>query len=213
VTDEGHVEREVKLDAHPDLVLPDLAAEIPGTSVRRRDPVELDATYYDTADLRLLAEGVTVRRRTGEGTRWTVKIPAQETDSGALARREVDVMDESIEPPDDVRRLVATWLGGDDLVAVARLLSSRARLSLCPAGSDRAVAEVDDDLVVVLDGAREVGRFREIEIELADGLTGSDEAEAEAVVEAVAARLVAAGARRDAMRPKVDRALAMIGRR
>ena len=67
--------------------------------------------------------------------------------------------------------------------------------------------------MVVLDGGREVGRFREIEIELARGLSASEEADAAGVVAAVAARLVDAGARRETMRPKVDRALAMLGRR
>ena len=42
----------------------------------RRPALDLDATYFDAADARLLAAGVTVRRRTGEGTRWTVKLPA-----------------------------------------------------------------------------------------------------------------------------------------
>ena len=53
MTDRGHVEQEVKLDADPDLVLPDLAAVVPGATVHRRDPVELDATYFDAGDLRL----------------------------------------------------------------------------------------------------------------------------------------------------------------
>jgi inorganic triphosphatase YgiF len=207
VTDQGHVEREVKLDADPDLVLPDFATVVPGATVHRRDPVELDATYFDADDLRLMAGGVTVRRRTGEGTRWTVKVAADEPGAaGAMARREIDVMDESAAPPAEVRRLVDGWLGGAELVAVARLVSSRSRLDLRSADLDRVVAEVDDDLVVVIDGDREVGRFREIEIELAKGLSESEVAEATGLVDAVTARLVDAGARRETMRPKVDRA-------
>ncbi len=214
MTGQGHVEQEVKLDADPDLVLPDLATVVPGATVHRRDPVELDATYFDADDLRLMADGVTVRRRTGDGTRWTVKVAAGEPGAvGAMARREIDVMDEAAEPPAEVRRLVAQWLGDADLVAVARLVSSRSRLDLRSAELDRVVAEVDDDVVVVLDGGREVGRFREIEIELASGLSESEEVAAATVVDAVATSLVAAGARRESMRPKVDRALAMLGRR
>ncbi|MBA3653054.1 MAG: CYTH domain-containing protein, partial [Actinobacteria bacterium] len=35
---------------------------------------ELDATYYDTSDLRLARSGASLRYRTGEGpSRWTVK--------------------------------------------------------------------------------------------------------------------------------------------
>ena len=233
MSDPGHVEREVKLDADPDLVLPDLAASVPEASVRRRGAVDLDATYYDAADLRLLDRGITVRRRTGEGTHWTVKVPedlspggvlsggvspgaptadAPTADTPALARRETDVVDEATEPPDLVRHLVDPWLAGADLVAVARLVSARDRLDVRPAGSDLVVAEVDDDLVVVFADGHEVGRFREIEIELADGLSAADAATATRLVDAVTDELVAAGARRGAMRPKVDRALAMIGR-
>jgi inorganic triphosphatase YgiF len=214
VTESGHVEREIKLDADPDLVLPDLATVVPGVSVRRRDPVELDAIYFDADDLRLMDDGVTVRRRTGEGTRWTVKVAAEASGAaGAMARREIDVMDESVEPPAEVRRLVDRWLGDAPLMPVARLVSSRSPLDLRSVDLDRVVAEVDDDMVVVLDGVREVGRFREIEIELARGLSDAEKVDAATVVDAVAASLVAAGARRDTMRPKVDRALTMLGRR
>jgi len=208
----GHVEREVKLDADPDLVLPDLTADRPEVTVSGREPQELDATYYDAADLRLLADGVTVRRRSGEGTRWTVKVPAAGSGPGTMNRIEHDVFDEATEPPAEVRALVAGWLGDAPLVAVARLLSSRARLELRTVAAGRVLAEVDDDLVVVRDGDREAGRFREIEIELAHDLSEADEAEATSLVDAVVASLVAAGARRDRMRPKVDRALDLIGR-
>ena len=45
----------------------------------------LDAVYYDTADLRLIRAGVTLRRRTGgEDAGWHLKLPA-----GAEARYEV----------------------------------------------------------------------------------------------------------------------------
>jgi inorganic triphosphatase YgiF len=212
---EGRLEREVKLEADPGLELPDLDALVAGASVEPREPVELDATYYDGADLRLVHQGISVRRRTGEGTRWTVKLPAADEGTAAassVARHEHDVMDDATDPPAEVLRLVAPWLGDTELVAVARLVSTRARLDVRADESDRVVAEVDDDLVVVLAEDREVGRFREIEIELADGLTVAEATSATAVVDAVADELVAAGARRGDPRSKIDRALAMIGR-
>jgi inorganic triphosphatase YgiF len=216
--DEGRLEREVKLEADPDLVLPDLDALVAGASVRRRQPIELDAIYFDSADLRLLDHGVSVRRRTGDGTRWTVKVPITPSGadspgaSGAVAREEHDVVDDASDPPTEVRRLVARWLGDAALVPVARLVSTRARLDVRATASDQVVAEVDDDLVVVLADDREVGRFREIEIELAPGLSDATATAAAGVVDAVADELVAAGARRGDPRPKVDRALAMIRR-
>ena len=45
----------------------------------------LDAVYYDTADLRLIGAGITLRRRTGgEDAGWHLKLPA-----GADTRDEI----------------------------------------------------------------------------------------------------------------------------
>ncbi|HVN52197.1 MAG TPA: CYTH domain-containing protein [Acidimicrobiales bacterium] len=216
----GRVEREIKLDADPDLVLPDFDAVVPGATVRRRDALELDATYFDAEDLRLLDHGVTVRRRVGEGTRWTVKVPGpapgDEDGPGggdAVVRREHDVVDEATDPPAEVRELVAPWLGDAPLAPVARLVSLRSRLDVRVDRTGDVVAEIDDDLVVVHAEGREVGRFREIEIELSSGLSGPDATAAGAIVDAVAEGLVAVGARWSTGRPKVDRALTLIGRR
>ena len=213
--DGGRVEYEVKLEVDPDLEVPDLDALGVGASAEPREPVELDATYFDAADLRLVGQGVSGRRRTGEGTRWTVKVPAFDAASGArgaVAREEHDVVDEATAPPSDVRGLVAPWLGDAELVPVARLVSARARIGLRAAEPDQVVAELDDDLVVVFAGDREVGRFREIEIELAHGLSDAAAEAAVTLVDAVADQLVAVGARRGDPRSKIDRALAMIGR-
>jgi hypothetical protein len=212
--DRDHIEREVKLDADPDLVLPDLDGVSPGVSARHLSPVQLDATYFDAVDLRLMANGITVRRRTGEGTRWTVKLPAGEPgDDGALARREVDVVDAALVPPSLVLDMVGPWLAEAPLVAVARLVSSRRRVELrVTEPAEAVVAELDDDLVVVHDDAGEVGRFREIEVEMAPVPPGADADALDATVDAVVARLVRAGARHGGSRPKVERALALIAR-
>ena len=78
-----HVEREVKLDVDSRFEVPSLEGASP-LEARR-----LDAVYHDTLDLQLLDQGITVRRRSGEGTRWTVKFPSAEVAAaGGLARRE-----------------------------------------------------------------------------------------------------------------------------
>ena len=61
----GSREVETKYDVTSDTVLPDLAG-LPGVA-RLSDPVMhlLDATYYDTPDLRLVTAGITLRRRSG----------------------------------------------------------------------------------------------------------------------------------------------------
>ena len=72
-----HLEIEQKFDVETGFERPSLAA-IAG--VTAADPVlhHLSATYFDTADQRLAASKITLRRRTGgtdEG--WHLKLPAR----------------------------------------------------------------------------------------------------------------------------------------
>ena len=60
----SQLETERKYDAGPDFVLPDLS-ELPGYTVTEPVTFHLAATYFDTDDLRLAANKVTLRRRTG----------------------------------------------------------------------------------------------------------------------------------------------------
>jgi hypothetical protein len=235
-SDADHVERELKLDADPEMPLPDLGDVLEGVQARELAPLELDATYFDADDLRLLDAGLTVRRRSGEGTRWTVKLPAgpaidhaiDQAECGdppsSLARREVDLAEipgaSPGEPPHEIGQLVAPWMGDAAWSAVARLVTHRHRVELVRAGI--AVAEVDDDRVSVRraevvpagdaepeaerDDEGEVGCFREIEVELGPGADRE-------LVDAVLARLVASGARPGRPRAKVDRALDLLGGR
>ena len=69
-------EREYKLGIDP-LVDLDLARALDAYVTRPRDPRRLVTTYYDTADLRLLRWGCTLRYRLGEG--WLVKLPCSTT--------------------------------------------------------------------------------------------------------------------------------------
>jgi len=114
---------------------------------------------------------------------------------------------DELDPPAAVLDLVAPSVGGAALVPVARLLSDRARQRLVD-GEGRLVAEVDDDRVTVFapGSDREVGRFREIEVEFEADFD-------DAAVAGVVDRLLVAGARRSAGRSKVWRALDLLGRR
>src|ERR1700677_942010 len=80
-----HLEIEQKFDADPDLERPDFAAVTTGVAAAAPVLHRLSATYFDTADGRLQAAKITLRRRTG-GTDagWHLKLPA-----GSGARREV----------------------------------------------------------------------------------------------------------------------------
>jgi inorganic triphosphatase YgiF len=60
-----HLEIEQKFDVEAGFVLPDFRA-VPGcAAVRGPVTYHLTATYFDTADYRLAASKITLRRRTG----------------------------------------------------------------------------------------------------------------------------------------------------
>jgi inorganic triphosphatase YgiF len=198
-TGPGSVEREIKLEAAPDLQLPDLTGVAPGVTVEAEPALDLDATYVDTADLRLVRNGVSLRRRTGEGApRWTLKLPTA-TDGAGLARREIEVEDPSHDVPPALAALVTGWARSAALVPVVVIRSHRERLRLVGEGG-RELAELADDDVTVLEGDAVTARFREIEVELDEH--GDDE-----LLRVVTTALVAAGAGEPDPTSKVTRAL------
>jgi len=214
------IEREVKLGAWPGLALPDLTEVVPGAGVTRLPALRQSAIYYDTVDLRLARSGVTVRYRSSvsigvAGERvpdsvelpWTVKLPGPTAPlpGGGVARHELGFAGHEGRIPTAVSQLVRGITRSAPLVAVARLRTDRQRTQVL----DRAglpVAEIDDDEVSVLvPGAngrsrRVATRFRELEVELADG--GDPEA-----LQLIVDRLRGAGAGTPDPTPKVMRAL------
>ena len=81
-----HLEIEQKFDADPDLERPDFAAVTAGVAAAAPVLHHLSATYFDTADGRLQAAKITLRRRTG-GTDagWHLKLPAGGPSAGDAA--------------------------------------------------------------------------------------------------------------------------------
>ncbi|MEA3075791.1 MAG: hypothetical protein QOF60_699 [Actinomycetota bacterium] len=160
------VERECKLGASADYSLPELAGAV-------ALPVqELEATYYDTPELRLARAGASLRYRTGEGKsgRWTVKLPEGGGDGPGLVRREVDVDAPAGAIPEELARLVRAHARSASLAAVGVLKTRRSRLQVRDPDTGSPLVEVADDEVSVLDGGGQVAeRFREIEAELVEG--------------------------------------------
>lgn len=195
------VEHEVKLSAWPGFTLPDLDGVAEGARTRRRETIDLDATYFDTPDLRLGRRGITLRhRRRGPRETWTVKLPAGEAAiHGGTSRSEIDVTAPIGEVPAELALLVAAHVRTAPLVRVARLMTVRRRTTVD--GPDGLpLAEVDDDEVSVMDGGRVAARFRELEVEIAPDAPP-------AVAEAVVERLRRNGADPAGPLPKVAKAV------
>jgi CHAD domain-containing protein len=190
-------EREVKLAAWGGFALPALDDVAPDVTVEALKAKKLDATYYDTRDLRLARAGVSLRHRVGDDPPWTVKLP--DDDSGpAMNRREIPFEGAAGAIPAPAAALVRAYARAEALVPVARLKTERSRVGLSVDGT--AVAEIADDEVSVYHGRRLASRFREIEVEVEDSAP-------DGLLPAVVERLRAAGAGAPDKTPKVVRAL------
>jgi inorganic triphosphatase YgiF len=200
VTKTDQVERELKLGAWPEFALPDLDGFVDGAKAGESVRHDLDASYYDTPDLKLLRRGVTLRFRRGEppGDVWTAKLPSNAPVHG-LARREITVPGRRDVVPKQFVDLTRGWMLGRGLRPIARVSTVRDAIPLCD-GQGRVLATMDDDTVTVRRGRRVVARFRELEVEL----VGDAPAE---VLTAVDESLRAAGAEHVAQIPKLTRAL------
>jgi CHAD domain-containing protein len=194
------LEREIKMTADVDLVLPDLADAVPGLVVGPTTTVHLTAVYYDTPSLSMARSGVTLRSRTGEpGPIWTFKVSSP-ADGPELSRHEY-LFDEPLGPvPLAARQAARAYLRSQRLDPVVRLHTQRSQFSLVLDGEP--LATVCDDLVVSDGGTEPIASFREIEVELAAGRVNRK------AVEAIRSRLRDAGCRDDeAPVPKAVRAL------
>ena len=191
------IEREVKLAAWGGFVLPELDGLVADLTVEPLKLKRLDATYYDTRDLRLARAGVSLRHRVGDDPPWTVKLPEGEA-GPVMSRREIPFAGPAGTVPPDAERLVRAYSRGEPLEAVARLKTERARVALNVNGE--AVAEIADDEVSVYHGRRLASRFREVEVEVEDDAPGR-------LLPAVIERLREAGAGEPDNTPKVVRAL------
>ncbi|WP_327315048.1 CYTH and CHAD domain-containing protein [Streptomyces sp. NBC_01235] len=188
------IERKYESD---DSGLPDLTGVAGVVSVLDRGVAELDATYYDTSDLRLAAASITLRRRTGgSDAGWHLKLPV-----GPGVRDEIRApLSDTV--PEELAGLVRARVREGQLVPVVRLRSSRDIRDLVDA-EGRLLAEASVDAVRAdrLFGGQGTAQWTEIEVELADG--GDP-----ALLDKVEKRLRKAGVRPSKSASKLARALA-----
>lgn len=193
-----HHEIERKYSAPARRAVPNLA-ELPGVSrVRRKRPIDLDAQYFDTADLGLLAERITLRRRTGgDDAAWHLKLPG---DAGGRVELHSPLTDND-ELPEDLDVYLHVVLRGRPLVPVVRLATRRTVHQLL-SEDDSVLAEICDDRVSAepgIDGV-EPQSWREWEVELIDGDAS--------ILDLIEPILLDVGATADAGPAKLARALA-----
>jgi inorganic triphosphatase YgiF len=196
-----HLETEQKYDAAADFVLPDLSGLEGRAKATGRHRYYLSATYFDTEELDLIKNRITLRRRVGgpdEGwhlklpvrkdTRQEVRTPLSEGDTGSV--------------PAQLAAQVQDITAGRRLHPIAILDTERTVVTLTGKAGE-PLAEVADDLVTAtrLEPGAEPMRWREIEVEAAEG------AKVGGLLEAAGKALREAGARRSSSASKLGRLL------
>ncbi|MFE7412201.1 CYTH and CHAD domain-containing protein [Streptomyces laurentii] len=194
-------EIERKYEATGETRLPDLTRAKGVATVRPHGVTALDAVYYDTADLRLAADSLTLRRRTGGADAgWHLKFPV-----AAGVRDEIRApLSDTL--PRSLAGLLRSRVRTTPVHPVVRLRSRRDVHHL-HAADGALLAEVSVDTVHAERLAGCSGRtaeWTEIEVELADDADP-------AVLDAVEKRLAKAGVVPSSAPSKLARALAETG--
>jgi CHAD domain-containing protein len=196
------VEVERKFEAPDGVRVPPLD-DLPGVTAEGAPRTfDLDATYFDTADLRLAARNVRFRRRTGgDDAGWHLKVPGADGVTEIL----LPLGRSSRAVPARLRRLADAYARGEALIPVARITTRRTERDLL--GRDgRPLAHVADDEVTgqrLQDPQDAASTWREVEVELAAG--------DRALLDAVEERLRAAGMSRSSSASKASTVLAGAG--
>lgn len=191
------IERKYESD---DSGLPDLTGVGTVAAVLDKGLVELDATYYDTADERLAAASLTLRRRTGgSDAGWHLKFPVAPGVRDEIRAPLSDTV------PEEIAALVRSRVRDAQLVPQVRLRSARDVRHLVDAdGTLLAEASVDAVTAERLTAGGGAAQWTEIEVELADDADP-------AFLDLVEKRLRKAGVRRSKSPSKFARALEQTG--
>jgi CHAD domain-containing protein len=182
-------EVEYKFGVHGLFRVPDLTSAGAVSVVEDHGVLSLDSAYYDTADLRLAREGITLRRRTGDDDEgWHLKLPVP--GDGPEVRDEMRLpltAGDADAPPQALLDVVRVVLRHTAVRRVATLRTTRTRHVLHDTTGAPAAQLVDDTVRVVDGSGRVSARFRELELEKGDSTPGE-------VLTQVADALVDAGA-------------------
>ncbi len=163
-------EVEHKFRVHGLYRVPELVSAGLVSGVDDHGTVELETAYYDTPDLRLLREGMALRRRTGgpdEGWHLKVNVPEAAAEVRDELRLPLSAGDPQAPPP-ALLELVRSVIRHSPVHPVATLRTTRHVRDVLDTSGHRA-AELVDDTVQVIDGSGQASaQFRELELELAE---------------------------------------------
>lgn len=99
-------EAEQKFRVHGLFTLPDLSNVEGVAAVDDLGTTDLESAYFDTSDLRLAREGITLRRRTGADEGWHLKVPAHPSVEGVRTEMRLP-LDAGVDgPPDELAQAV-----------------------------------------------------------------------------------------------------------
>ena len=151
-------ENERKYDVPADFALPALAG------AGEAEVHDLDATYFDTDDLRLARNKRTLRRRTG-GTDagWHLKTPGEGT---SRTEHRLPLTDDG-EVPGELVGEVRALVRDRELRPVARLRTRRVETPLCDDDGRTLALVAQDQVTAETDGEQQ--SWQEVEVELVDG--------------------------------------------
>lgn len=196
-------EIERKYDVEEGASVPDLSAVDGIASVETREPVDLEAVYYDTDNLDLAVRRIVVRRRTGGGDAgWHIKKPAAE------GRTELHwpLGNDTGTVPDALLEPISAWVRGRELTPIARISTRRTAIHLLDADGN-GVVEIADDEVAATDVRRGGERsWREWEVELLDGAPDTEDGRT-ALLDQIEGLIAEAGAHPSSSVAKIARAL------
>ena len=195
-----HEEIERKYAVEPETRSPALGRLAGVAEVGSAVETDLEAVYFDTAELDLLRHGITLRRRAGgQDEGWHLKEPSgpdARTESRLPLGRAVRTV------PKPLREQVEPVIGSQRLVPVARVTTHRTERGLFDTHGTRLAHFCDDDVHAErLLPPRLPQHWREWEIELA----GNDRD----LLQQLETALVTAGARPARASSKAARALAL----
>ena len=161
-------ETERKYELQPGTQLPSLSGLPMVAAETDAGEQALEAEYYDTADLRLIRAGVTLRRRRGgSDAGWHLKLPA-----GGDSRDEIRLPlgRAGRRVPAELAALVRVHTRGEPLRPVARISTKRRlRLLLDHDGTSLAEVAVDDVSAQAMGEEATLSRWQEVEVELTGG--------------------------------------------